>query len=126
MNGSGLPLGYMFIHSDGKGNEGAKEHLLHQFFQYFVDKWKIKALVTLCDKNWSEINALRAVFPAAKLQLCYWHVLRAIKERLKILKRQPGHYDMAEAMAEFPWIDATFIPLKQLSTQQVIHLLGDL
>jgi hypothetical protein len=112
----------MFIHSDGKGDEGAKENLLRQFFQYFVDKWKLKAVVTLCDKNWSEINALRAVFPEAKLQLCYWHVLRAIKERMKILKRQPGPYHVEDAIAEFPWIDPTFMPIKQLSPQQVNHL----
>jgi hypothetical protein len=103
------------------GAEGVKENLLQQFFQYFVDTWKIKPVVTLCDKDWSKINALRAVFPSAKLQLCFWHVLRALKEQLKILKWQPGFYNVEEAIQEFNWIAQTFVPIKQLTKAQVKH-----
>jgi hypothetical protein len=119
MNSSGLPLGYIFIHSNGTGCKGAKENLLQQFFQYFMDTWKIKPVVTLCDKDCSEINALRGVFPSAKLQLCFWHVLRALKERLKILKQRPGFYNVQEAIDEFEWIDHTFVPIMQLSKEEV-------
>ena len=118
-NGSGLPLGYLFIHSDGDGDAGAKERLLRQFFQHFVDTWQIKAILTLSDKDWSEINALRAVFPTAKHQLCFWHALKAIKERLQVSKRQPAKYDALHAIAEFSWIDPTFVPVGQLTIQQV-------
>ena len=117
--GSGLPLGYIFIHSDGEGDTGAKERLLTQFFGHFVNTWQIKPIVTLCDKDWSEINALKNAFPGVKIQLCYWHALRAVKERLKILKRQPGKYDVHRARDELDWIDPSFVPVKELSDEQV-------
>lgn len=109
----------MFVHSDGEGDTGAKARLLAQFFQHFVEKWKLKAAVTLSDKDKSEIPALRTVFPDAKHQLCFWHVLRAIRTRLKILRRQPGPYDEKAANEEFSFIDREFIPVGQMTEEQV-------
>ncbi len=33
-----------------------------------------------CDKDLAEIAAIKVVFPDARIQLCYWHVLRAALE----------------------------------------------
>ena len=44
------------------------------------------------DKDCSEINAFSTVFPDAKHQLCYWHVLRAIKQHLVVLQHQCYQY----------------------------------
>lgn len=72
--------------------------------------------VTLSDKDWSEIGAFQRVFPEAKHQLCFWHCLRAVRKRLAILHRQPGPYNVAEAVAELPFIDPAFLPLAQQPT----------
>lgn len=72
--------------------------------------------MTLSDKDWSEIGACQDIFPDAKHQLCFWHCLRAVKKRLAILRRQPGPYNVEQAIAEFSFIDPTFLPLAQRPT----------
>lgn len=114
--GSGLPLGYLMLRSEG-GEAGGKERYLTHFLTAIRDKWNITALFTLTDKDWSEINAFRAVYPDAKHQLCYWHCLRAVKTRLSILRRTPAHYNVDEANAEFSWIDRVFVPEQQRQSQ---------
>ena len=68
---------------------------------------------TLTDKDWSEINAMRIVWPSAKHQLCFWHALRALKQRLAKLAERPGAYNAEEAHKEFEFIDPTFVPVAQ-------------
>ena len=112
--GSGLALGWCFIWLKGKTPKtGSKEAILTAWLKHFHHKWNIKAKVMHSDKDWSEINALACVFPEAKHQLCYWHVLRAIKKRLLILCHQPVHYDAKAAMNSFPFISPTFLPIAQ-------------
>lgn len=73
----------------------------------------MRPIITLTDKDFSEINAFLSVFPMAKHQLCFWHALRAVKTRLSILRRRPKFYDVKEAKMEFHFIDETFIPVGQ-------------
>jgi hypothetical protein len=95
------------------GEAGGKENFLHQLLTHFNTVWKVHALITLTDKDWSKINAFLAKYPNAKHQLCFWHVLRAIKTRLAILRRVPAHYAVKSAHAEFNWIDEKFVPVSQ-------------
>ena len=76
--GSGLPLGFIIILSNG-GAKGGKEHLLVQFLKAIKLQWDLNPAFTLSDKDVSEIRALVTVFPEAKHQLCYWHAIRAVK-----------------------------------------------
>ncbi|KLO05591.1 hypothetical protein SCHPADRAFT_988086, partial [Schizopora paradoxa] len=106
--GKGLPLAYLLVKSDGTGPAGAKERLLTQFLKHVKCNWHLRVSVTLTDKDASEIAACRCVFPEATHRLCFWHALRAFKTRLSILRRAPAFYDVDNAVAEFPWIDAAF------------------
>jgi hypothetical protein len=108
-----MPLGYLLIQSSG-GESGAKERYLSDFLGFIETEWEIQAILTLTDKEWSEINACIKKFPDAKHQLCFWHCLRAIKTRLSILCRAPAFYNVREAMDEFPWIDKEFLPVGQM------------
>ncbi|KAJ7575437.1 hypothetical protein C8J56DRAFT_801436 [Mycena floridula] len=54
--GSGLPLGYLLIQSN-QGVAGGKQRYLDEMLGYFNTKWTIRALATLTDKDWAEINA---------------------------------------------------------------------
>ncbi|KAG8894871.1 hypothetical protein FRC00_008347 [Tulasnella sp. 408] len=111
--GSGLPIGYVFLKATGEPAPHSKQDVLETFLRYFRDERRIKVIVTLSDKDWSEINAFRAVFPEAKHQLCLWHCIKAVKARLAILRRQPAHYSWEEAVKEFDFIDKNFLPLAQ-------------
>ena len=121
--GSGCPLGYLLIQSSGDTEEGGKERYLRDLLSYVKDTWNLCALITLTDKDLSEINAFLAVYPEAKHQLCFWHCLRAVKTRLSILRRRPKHYDVLEAKKEFDWIDETFVPSAQAKGKQVSNTL---
>lgn len=111
--GSGLPIGYAFLKTTGDAEPHSKQNVLETFLRDFRDNRGIKPIVTLSDKDWSEINAFRTVFPEAKHQLCLWHCIKAVKSRLAILRRQPAHYNWEEAKKEFEFIDRNFLPLAQ-------------
>ena len=63
----------------------------------------------LSDKDQSEINAIHAVLPYVKHQLCYWHAIRYIEERLAEDK-PPAKYDPRLAHEVFDFIDPTWAP----------------
>ena len=122
--GSGLVLGWCFIWLTSKEPKaGGKEGILTVWLKHFCDEWNINAKVTHLDKDQSEINAFACVFPSAKHQLCYWHVLRAIKRWLSILQRQPAWYDAKQVANEFPFISSSFIPIAQRSQlpENLVH-----
>jgi hypothetical protein len=81
--------------------------------KHFKGTWNIEAKVTLTDKDLSEINAFRGIYPEAKHQLCFWHCLRALKKRLSILRRGPTFYNVEEAKREFEFVDVKFVPRGQ-------------
>jgi len=74
----------------------------------------VQPIITLTDKDLSEINAFLAEFPDSKHQLCFWHCLHAIKKRLSILHHVPAFYDVEGAWNEFSWIDQDFVPIGQV------------
>ncbi|KAG6823000.1 hypothetical protein H0H92_011798, partial [Tricholoma furcatifolium] len=113
--GSGCPLGYLLLKSQSsEPNPGGKERFISDFLSHMKSKWNLKPIITLTDKDFSEINAFQNVFPDAKHQLCFWHCLRALRTRFAILRRKPRHYNVLEAKREFPeFIDEEFVPLGQ-------------
>lgn len=117
--GSGLPLGYLLIQSNGNGAPGAKTKFVREFLAHMKKNWKLCPIITLSDKDWTEINALLEEFPDAKHQLCFWHALRAIKTRLATLRRMPAPYDVDAAQAAYHWIDRNFVPVAQSKLSKV-------
>jgi hypothetical protein len=111
--GSGCPVGYLLVRSPKDSITGAKERYLRDVLKHLRDTWKVRALATLTDKDWSEINACLKEYPEAKHQLCFWHCLDAIKKRLSILRRRPGYYNVEQAVREFEFIDKNFVPVGQ-------------
>jgi hypothetical protein len=120
--GSGCPLGYLLLQSSTDGEPGGKERFITELLSHFNQEWELKAIITLTDKDFSEINAFLAVYPNAKHQLCFWHCLRAIKTRLSILRRRPKFYDVLEAKKEFDWVDKNFVPVAQSKEPNLVWL----
>ena len=114
VSGSGLPLGWLFVRPKRKNPPlHAKRDVLIEWFKYFREECDIWPHFTLSDKDLSEINALRSVWPNADYQLCYWHVLRALRKRLAIRKRAPAPYSIVQARSRFEFIDQWFMPIGQ-------------
>ena len=108
INGQGIPVAFIFTTSDGTADEGAKERMLQDLLKY-VKTHCPNITFTLSDKDLSEINAFRAQLPHAKHQLCYWHAIRYIEERLRE-NRPLAAYDPRKAHEAFDFIDPTWAP----------------
>ena len=68
------------------------------------------------DKDMAEIHTVKDVWDP-KVQLCWWHLRKAIRERLKNMKLSTTPYKPTQANAEFPFIDITFAPLGKADTK---------
>src|SRR5258707_1094834 len=68
---------------------------------------------TLSDKDMSEINAFHSIWPNADYQLCYWHILCALRKWLATRKCAPAPYSTIQAQNQFEFIDYWFIPIGQ-------------
>ncbi|KAJ2990392.1 hypothetical protein NUW54_g8481 [Trametes sanguinea] len=112
-NGAGIPLAFLFIHTEKDANTaGAKQTVLERFLHELKARG-VEPEYTLTDKDWSEINAMRSVWPDSKHQLCFWHALRALKQRLCKNKDAPAPYQPTEAKRQFSFIDEHFVPAAQ-------------
>lgn len=93
----------------GMALEGAKERIISDVLQWLIDRGLTRVMVTLSDKDPSEINALTKKFPSAKHQICYWHAIRYLRDRLT-KDEAPGHYNPRTANKAFSFIDPTWAP----------------
>ena len=119
--GSGLPLAYLFIRTERGTLPHTKRVILERFLQALKDR-QVSPEFTLTDKDWSEIEAFRTIWPTAKHQLCFWHALRALKQRMAKLKDTPTPYDVNAAHQEFPFIKLTFVPASQQTAGNKVSL----
>ncbi|CAK5265126.1 unnamed protein product [Mycena citricolor] len=113
--GSGLPLGFLLIKSNGSPKPGSKELYLRALIRDITMNWDIKPIQTLSDKDITEINAFLGELPGnVKHQLCYWHGIRVLRGHLATTSRPPAHYDAPRAFQEFDFIDKKFLPVAQI------------
>jgi hypothetical protein len=115
VNGQGIPLGFLFTGHDTakeastiRPTSGAKARLLKHFLSH-IKLHLPKLQFTISDKEMSEIEAFRDVFPDAKIQLCFWHGIRTVEGRLAE-DRPSAPYDPGFAHKCFDFIDPTWTP----------------
>ena len=120
-NGSGIPLAFLLMATTPDAASGAKQEVLERFLRA-LKNLGVQPEFTLSDKDWSEINAMNAVWPSAKHQLCFWHALRAVKQRLSKTKETPAPYNPDTARKEFSFIDRDFVPLSQRNSANTVQL----
>jgi hypothetical protein len=98
----------MFIGTDGTSEKGAKRRMLGACLRH-IRPYCPNIKFALSDKDASEINAIAEELPEAKHQLCYWHVLRYLGDRLSENKK-PRPYDAEAAHGKFDFIDPLWEP----------------
>ncbi len=108
VDGTGIPLAYVFAKPTGDrtlSTSAPLMELLHQVLSRVREEGFDPAFFG-CDKDLAEIAAISFVFPNAKIQLCYWHVLRAIRSKLKSYAATSGHiYDPQQANLLVPELE---------------------
>lgn len=104
-----MPLGFVFTSgTDAAATTGAKKRVLIEFFKYFKKRCP-NVKITLSDKERAEVDALRASWPDAKHQTCYWHIMHYIETRLGENK-PPAAYDPRKAAKLHDFVDPTWAP----------------
>jgi len=119
MLGEGLPLSYLFITTEENAAPLTKQSALIEWMKA-IRSLGIDPRFTLSNKDQLEINALKAVWPGTKHQLCLWHILRALKRRLS-QNENPGSYNALAAHHAFPDINPVFVPLGQMSAKEKVR-----
>jgi len=107
--GSGYPLAYLFLDNSKKG-DGVRTLILAGFFNSLKHK-ELSPEFFLTDKDFAQINAALQVWPSTKIQLCLWHIERAINKRLadgSIPKT--NSYNAELANTETNLVDVNFHP----------------
>jgi transposase-like protein len=89
IKGAGFPIAYLILSTKASNNEEQMEprtKALAGFFRSLCDKG-LRPQYFYTDKDFAEINAAKEVWPNADIQLCQWHLERAIRQKLKSRKR---------------------------------------
>ena len=100
--GTGFPLSYLFLENNGKCKEGIRTGVIQKFLTIFENQG-LRPKFFLSDKDYAQINAIRFTWPQCKIQLCKWHVKRAITSRLSSNKstRSSGFNPLSELGKRF-------------------------
>ena len=73
------------------------------------------------DKDMAEISAVMEVWNP-KVQLCWWHLKKVVRERLKKTKLSTTPYNVVEVHAKFPFINPQFTPNGRLDARETERL----
>jgi len=88
---------------------GKRKKALTAWVECLRDKYGVNPTFTHTDKDMAEIGMLRDVW-SVKIQLCWWHLRKAVRERLSKKKLATTPYNAHRARAEFTFVDLTFVP----------------
>lgn len=116
IDGTGLPLAYCLLQvvkSPEAGNKsvradlGAKLCVLTKFLERLKEKIDLRPRFFAIDKDAAEIFAVKSVWPHTKVQLCYWHVKRAVNLKLCEAKKTKtqDRYWPAQAQQLIPHLE---------------------
>ena len=111
LDGTGIPLAYCFVQTISvedtrHSGPGALTAILDQFLRVLKSEGLDPAFFGV-DKDFSEIAAVKQVFPSAEVQLCFWHAKRAIQQKMRDASKTKtqAKYFPAEAQAIVPSLE---------------------
>ncbi|CAG8855932.1 37771_t:CDS:1, partial [Gigaspora margarita] len=110
IDGSGFPLSYFFL--EPKCPYG-KTHAIATWFQSLKENGIQNVKTILTDKDRGQISAANKIWTGTRIQLCYWHVLRAIKKKLSSTGIAHNYYNSHEAHLLCPTINPAWQPVNQ-------------
>lgn len=114
VNGTGVPLAYCVVTKGNKehGSEGATMTILCKFLSK-LKEFGVNPLIVNIDKDEGEINAVSHCFPETRIQLCFWHMHRAISMHVSSKKETNGlsRYSPADAASIIPYLDICWASL---------------
>ena len=107
---AGIPLASCLLSTASCLTPGKRKVSLTSFMKCVRDKYNIYPRFVHTDKDIAEIKASQTVWPESKHQLCWWHLRKAIRERLGKAKLSTTPYNPSIAHSEFNFISLDFSP----------------
>lgn len=106
---AGFPLSYCMLSTATSIEIGKRKTALGRWVTALRDTYSIMPRFAHTDKDMGEIGMLRDVWDS-KIQLCWWHLKKAVRERLGKGKLSTTPYHALIAKQEFTFIDTAFAP----------------
>lgn len=115
---AGFPLSYCLLSTATSMEIGKRTKALTAWATCVRDKYGIEPEFAHVDKDMAEIAMLRRVWRGIKIQICWWHLRKAVRERLAKRKLSTTPYNAQRAHQQFPFIDTTFVPRTRADRQE--------
>ncbi|KAK7438928.1 hypothetical protein VKT23_009431 [Stygiomarasmius scandens] len=115
---AGFPLSYCLLSTATSMEQRKRTKALCKWVTQLRDQWGVNPEFVNIDKDMAEIGMVRKVWPTAKIQLCWWHLRRAVRERLAKAKLSTTPYNPIRARLEFTFIDPDFRPVGSPDLQE--------
>src|SRR4051812_41798072 len=93
---AGFPLSYCILSTATSLEIGKRKKALGRWVEAVRDTYQIRPRFAHTDKDMGEIGMLREVWDP-KIQRCWWHLRKAVQERLAKSKLSTTPYDAIKA-----------------------------
>ncbi|RHZ59378.1 hypothetical protein Glove_364g89 [Diversispora epigaea] len=110
VDGMGFLLAYLFLENNGNCDNGIRTGTLIDFFEQLKNRG-LEPEFFVTDKDFAQISAAQFVWKNIKIQLCLWHIKKAVEARLANNKKlQQINYNGVAAQQLFSFINPLFRP----------------
>jgi len=106
---AGFPLTYCLLSTTTAIDQGKRTKALMAWSCCLRDLYGVEPTFIHTDKDMAEIGCSKAVWKA-KINLCWWHLRRAVRTRLAKAKLSTTAYNMERAREEYAFISTNFKP----------------
>jgi hypothetical protein len=106
---TGFPLSYCLLSTASAFDVQKWTKALLAWGKHLRDQYGLIPQFVHTDKDMAEIGMVHNCW-AVKLQLCWWHLQKAVRERLVKAKLSTTPYNITHAHFKFQFIDRSFVP----------------
>jgi hypothetical protein len=110
VEGFGVPISYILLDTAHSLAPQKRRRALAAWLCAMRDQYGLDPEFVHTDKDFGEIGAVKDAWPRAKHQLCYWHLRKAVRERMASSRLSTAPYHPFEANREFGFINLDFLP----------------
>ncbi|KAK7456463.1 hypothetical protein VKT23_010712 [Stygiomarasmius scandens] len=115
---AGFPISYCLLSTAESMDQQKRTKALTTWASQLRDKYGVNPRFIHLDKDMAEIGMARDVWSHAKIQLCLWHLRRAVRECLAKPKLSTTPYNPLRAHLEFNFVDINFCPFTPADTEE--------
>lgn len=104
VEGTGYPLSYLLLENNGNCKDGVRTSIIQAFLTQMRNIGLLPNFF-LSDKDFAQLSAASFVWPETKIQICKWHMKKALMERLRSNKssRHSSFNPLSPEGKQFPF-----------------------